>query len=325
MRDDNGNPRFGINPWPEERYGEFYSGDSYIVLETTKNEDSDKFNYDIYFWIGKDSTQDEYGVAAYKAAELDSLLDDVPIQHREVQYHESDAFLNCLSGGNIKYLDGGIDGGFRHVDVGDNLSLPTRLYRVKKDGRVTRCFHVPAKVSSLNEGDSFVLDTGKIIFTWFGKHCSPFEKSKAAEVAHNMEIHRNGHSSLIEDVGNENEEFWLSLGGREEIQENGNYHGMSHPATEQTKMFILSDVDSFIKIMECEVSMDNLVTDDVCMVDTGKTVYVWIGNESSLREQAQAMLYAERYLKELGRDSLTQIIRILEGQELRLSEFQSAF
>jgi hypothetical protein len=57
MRDDNGNPRFGINPWPEERYGEFYSGDSYIVLETTKNEDSDKFNYDIYFWIGKDSTQ----------------------------------------------------------------------------------------------------------------------------------------------------------------------------------------------------------------------------------------------------------------------------
>lgn len=57
MRDDNDNPRFGINPWPEDRYGEFYSGDSYIVLETTKNEDSDKFNYEIYFWIGKDSTQ----------------------------------------------------------------------------------------------------------------------------------------------------------------------------------------------------------------------------------------------------------------------------
>jgi gelsolin len=57
MRDDNGNPKFGINPWPEEQYGEFYSGDSYIVLETTKDENSDKLNFDIYFWIGEHSTQ----------------------------------------------------------------------------------------------------------------------------------------------------------------------------------------------------------------------------------------------------------------------------
>jgi hypothetical protein len=268
--------------------------------------------------------QDEYGVAAYKAAELDLLLDDVPIQHREVQFHESDAFLNCLSG-NIKYLNGGMDGGFRHVKEGDKESFPTRLYRVKKDGRVTRCFHVPAKASSLNQGDCFVLDAGNNIFTWFGEHCSPFEKSKAAEVAHNMEIHRNGHSSLIEDVGNENEEFWSCLGGREEIQEMADYKAISHPVKEQTKMCILSDIDSFIKIMECEVSMNNLVTGDVCMVDTGKTVFVWIGNESSFREQAQAMLYAERYLKGLGRVHLTQIVRVLEGQECRISGFQSAF
>ena len=77
--------------------------------------------------------------------------------------------------------------------------------------------------------------------------------------------------------------------------------------------------------MECEVSMNNLVTGDVCMVDTGKTVFVWIGNESSFREQAQAMLYAERYLKGLGRVHLTQIVRVLEGQECRISGFQSAF
>jgi hypothetical protein len=115
------------------------------------------------------------------------------------------------------------------------------------------------------------------------------------------------------------------LGGREEIKEDGDYFEMSHPAIAQTKMCILSDVDSYIKIMECEVSIDNLVTGDVCIVDTGKTVFVWIGNESSLREQAQAMLYAERYLKGLGRDSLTQIVRVLEGQEHRVSVFQSAF
>ena len=36
--------------------------------------------------------QDEYGTAAYKTVELDTFLDDKPIQHREVQGHESDLF-----------------------------------------------------------------------------------------------------------------------------------------------------------------------------------------------------------------------------------------
>lgn len=48
--------------------------------------------FDVHFWIGKYSTADEYGTAAYKTVELDTLLDDKPIQHREVQGHESELF-----------------------------------------------------------------------------------------------------------------------------------------------------------------------------------------------------------------------------------------
>ena len=40
--------------------------------------------------------QDEYGTAAYKTVELDTLLDDKAVQHREVMDHESAEFLKLF-------------------------------------------------------------------------------------------------------------------------------------------------------------------------------------------------------------------------------------
>lgn len=67
---------FKVKPWPKEKYGSFYEGDSYIVLHTYKeSSDSPKLAYDIFFWLGKKTSQDEMGTAAYKTVELDDLLD----------------------------------------------------------------------------------------------------------------------------------------------------------------------------------------------------------------------------------------------------------
>jgi hypothetical protein len=323
VRDENDNPKFGINAWPEENYGEFYEGDSYIVLRTEKDQTTGTFLYDIFFWIGSKSSQDEYGVAAYKAVELDDFLDDAPVQHREVQYCESDAFLKCF-GGNVRYLMGGLESGFRkvHDGVGD-ITMPARLYLVRKTGKFTRSTQVPLSCESLNNSDAFILDNCEVVYTWFGESSSPFEKNKAAEVAHNLVLSRNGQCTLVEDCG-ETDEFWNILGGKGIIKESGDVEDYASPKLQKAKMYCLSDADSFIKIEERTAVLENLDSGDVFLVDTGDVLYVWIGKGSTLREQSQVMLLAQKHIHALGRDAKTNVVRVLEGQENRVQGFTEA-
>ncbi|WAR30303.1 GELS1-like protein [Mya arenaria] len=75
-------------------------------IVTYKDQGSDILKYDVHFWIGKYSTQ---------TVELDTYLDDRPIQHREVQGHESKLFKSYFK--TIELLRGGADSGFRHVEA----------------------------------------------------------------------------------------------------------------------------------------------------------------------------------------------------------------
>merc|ERR1711991_1167281 len=44
--------KFQVVPWPKEQYGTFYTGDSYILLNTYKESSSNKLKYDVHFWLG---------------------------------------------------------------------------------------------------------------------------------------------------------------------------------------------------------------------------------------------------------------------------------
>lgn len=62
-----------VMEWPAKLHGRFYSGDSYIILNTYHKKGQGALVWDIHFWIGKLSTQDEYGTAACKRAREESI------------------------------------------------------------------------------------------------------------------------------------------------------------------------------------------------------------------------------------------------------------
>ena len=317
-RTANDTPDFGVKRWDKKQYGQFYSGDSYVVMNTYVEKESKKLQWDVHFWLGKDSSQDEIGVAAYKAVELDDLLDDGPVQHREVQGHESELFKSYFKKNGIQYLEGGHKSGFRHVEKD---KYEPRLFQVVRNGTKTACtFQVPCKASSLNDGDVFILDAQEGVYTYVGTKADPFEKSKGAALAHNIVSARMG--KVKDRKTNIDATFWKVLGGSaSEVKaaNPGDKPKFSAPVMDahSLKLFKVSDANGkmqFSKVKEGIVYKTDLDSNDVFIIDAKLEIFIWTGKQASWGEKSQSMKYAQDYLVSSGLGQHTPITRIQDGQ-----------
>ena len=232
---------------PDKEVGKFYDGDSYICLKTIQKPGSSSFSWDIYFWLGTDTSKDESGVAAYKTVELDELLGGGPVQHREVQGHESEQFLQCFK--TFEVRKGGIESGFVKVEK-ENICRLLHL----KGKRTIQVKQVQCSASSLNSGDVFILDKGDDIYQWNGADCSKKEKSKGLEVTLSIkDDERGGKAKLhIIDEGKEPDVFWEVLGGKKAIAPATSDEEGSK-STAPCKLFVVSDASG--KMLVNEVSL----------------------------------------------------------------------
>merc|ERR1711862_71687 len=163
------------------------------------------------------------------------------------------------------------------------------------------------------------------IYTWFGSSVSAFEKSKSATMAHNIRQNRLtfGSCECILDIDDDNDEFWELLGGKGKIKPAEDDAKVSDSFMK--KMYVVSDASGSTKVKEVPLKKSGLVSDDVCIVDVGDNVYIWVGKGSTVAERQQSMLISNRYLKSLGRSSETNITRVMEGQETRCRPFLKVF
>ncbi|KAH0972082.1 hypothetical protein GBA52_024238 [Prunus armeniaca] len=309
-------------PLPKSEHGKFYTGDSYIVLQTSQNRGG-AYLYDIHFWIGKDTSQDEAGTAAIKTVELDAVLGGRAVQHREIQGHESDKFLSYFKPCIIP-LEGGIASGFTKVEEEE---FETRLY-VCKGKRVVRMKQVPFARSSLNHDDVFILDTQNKVFQFNGANSNIQERAKALEVIQFLKekYHHGTCDVAIVDDGkldteSDSGEFWVLMGGFAPIGKKVTTEDDVVP--EATPPILYSITGGEVKAVEGELSKSLLENNKCYLLDCGSEVFVWVGRVTQVEDRKAVSQTAEEFLASQNRPKSTRITRVIQGYETH--SFKSNF
>ncbi|KAF2113082.1 gelsolin [Lophiotrema nucula] len=323
---------FEVAPWPKDRYGSFHEGDSYIILFSDMVGEGEKEHlvHDIFFWLGEHTSQDEAGAAAYKTVELDEFLHGAATQHREIQSAPSDSFSALFP--RLKILRGGVRSGFTHVETNEEGQHTDTLLRIFKNpsrsaGRDAILVHeVEPSWESLDEDDVFVLDKGDKIFVWQGRNCAPMEKLKAAQVVNDMTIAKHVDTEVLSQTESRSKVVVDYLGG--EHVELGTKFKCPRPIAgriedeRQKKLFKISDESGELSFDEVKsdsgIERSDFDGNDVFLLDSGKSIWVWEGRGASRAEKAAWIKIAQRYIRRLGSDAAsTSLAKVGQGNEGR--------
>eukprot|EP01127_Copromyxa_protea_P007652 TRINITY_DN1754_c0_g1_i4.p1 TRINITY_DN1754_c0_g1~~TRINITY_DN1754_c0_g1_i4.p1 ORF type:complete len:1145 (-),score=304.34 TRINITY_DN1754_c0_g1_i4:301-3735(-) len=298
-------------------HGKLCSGHAYIILDV-----SGSIPHHIFCWFGKECRSEAKAIAMAKLEDLDDALGGLTVQHRETQGSESGHFLSVFKGTGISY--------YGSEDVPQNLdAFQTTLLHLK-GRRTVRVTPVAVSYSSLNNGDSFILDTGKIIYSWNGSGASRAEKATAIQTTLRLKNSRGGSAVIIVlDEGHESPEFWKALGGKGPIKKAEEVEGddeFERQGEKNTKLYLVSDATGSLQVTHIgappfqQLSLNH---DDCHILDIETQIFVWIGRGCTLLEKKSSMENALKFLKDSGRPDTVPITRLLDGYETPI--FKSQF
>ncbi|KAK6927086.1 Villin headpiece [Dillenia turbinata] len=308
-------------PVPHPSHGKFYSGSSYLILNTIMLR-TGILQHDIHYWLGNAVTEVDATMASDKALELGMALGPYTVQYREVQGLETQKFLSYFKPCIIP-----IEGVFSSRAGERNSDAYQISLLTCKGDHIVHVKEVPFSRSSLNHNDVFILDTASKIFLFSGCNSSIQERAKALDVV--QYIKDNKHSgkcavATIEDgkfvsdpdVG----EFWNLFGGYAPMPKDLPYAVQTEPETSSGKITIKGQL--------CETGTDTLNkemldTDKCYMLDTDSEIFVWMGKNTSISERKTSISAAEEFLRSQGRSTGTKLISITEG--LETAAFRSFF
>ncbi|NWW43684.1 VILI protein, partial [Pedionomus torquatus] len=308
-------------PVPTKSYGNFYEGDCYVLLSTRKSGSS--FSYNIHYWLGKDSSQDEQGAAAIYTTQIDDHLGTVAVQYREVQGHESETFRAYFKQGLI-YKKGGVASGMKHVET--NTYNIQRLLHVKGKKNVV-AGEVEMSWKSFNRGDVFLLDLGQLIVQWNGPESNRNERLKAMTLAKDIRDRERGGRAKVGIVDGEDEAASPGLmqvlkhvlGEKRDIKAAIPDDKVDQKLNSFLKLYHLSNASGNLVIQEVAIrplTQDMLLHEDCYILDQGGAkIFVWKGKNANKEEKQQAMSRALGFIKAKNYPASTSVETENDGSE----------
>jgi len=323
----------------EAFHGQFYCGDSYVLHYAY----DDGKQHVVYFWQGRESSQDEKAASALLAKEIDDGLGGIATQVRVTQGKEPDHFCSLFQG-RMVVRTGGKASGFKNVDANDSYDEDgVCLYHVRgTSASNVRAVQIADDSSALNSGDCFILTleavgekcvedkngvvtkqppTDPRVLVWIGVGSSDAEQECAAAVASLLAPGVGVGSSKFETIkeGSEPPIFWVRIGGKKSYAK---FSPEQAPAGDP-RLFQLCDAAAGghgIKAEEVfNFTQDDLDDDDVMLLDVATEVFLWIGKNANENEKKESRVLAERYVAAMaendGRDLDTPITSIPSGNE----------
>uniref|UniRef100_A0A8C4HFT8 Gelsolin n=1 Tax=Dicentrarchus labrax TaxID=13489 RepID=A0A8C4HFT8_DICLA len=282
-------------------FGQFYGGDSYIILYQYRH--SDRQGHIIYIWQGAESSQDEVGASAILAVQLDEELGGGAVQVRVVQGKEPAHLMSLFGGQPMVVYKGGTS-----REGGQSEPADTRLFQIRANpAGDSRAVEVDPASSSLNSSDVFLLVSSSGSWMWRGRSSSKAEVQGTEHLAGLLQV---------------------TPTALEEGQEEGNGGGVDYCRTPRLKnkmeahpprLFACSNKTGNFLMDEVpgELTQDDLAPDDVMILDTWDQVFVWIGNEAHEDEKSEAASSAVRYIESdpADRDPRTPTTTVKQGFE----------
>uniref|UniRef100_A0A8C9Y879 Gelsolin n=1 Tax=Sander lucioperca TaxID=283035 RepID=A0A8C9Y879_SANLU len=283
-------------------FGQFFGGDSYIILYQYRH--NNRQGHIIYIWQGAESSQDEVGVSAILAFQLDEELGGGAVQVRVVQGKEPAHLMSLFGSQPMVVYKGGTS-----REGGQSEAADTRLFQVRANpAGDTRAVEVDPCSSSLNSGDVFLLVSSFGSWRWRGGRSSSAEAQGAEHLAALLQV-----TPPTLEEGGEEDAFLDVLGGKKDYCRSPRLKNKmdTHPprlfaCSNKTGNFLMEEVPG-------ELTQDDLAPDDVMILDTWDQVFVWIGNESQEEEKTEAAAYLAS--DPAHRDPRTPTVTVKQGFE----------
>ncbi|XP_009881760.1 PREDICTED: macrophage-capping protein [Charadrius vociferus] len=279
---------------PKVTWGVFFSGDAYLVLHNGPDERAH-----LHLWMGRDSSRDEQGACALLSTQLNTLLGERPVTHREVQGNESDVFMEYFPRG-VTYQEGGsLLAGCR---AKHNVSFWVSICPLGVHQLIGVSLFTGASVHPLSFGASpwasfslsncFILNLGETLFVWCGARCNVLERSRAQELAAAIRDGERGGKARLEIVVDSEEppEMLQVLGPKPTLQEGSPEEdivadqknagaAVLYKVSDATGRMDLSQVSAsspFSQSLLC--SDDCFVLDNGRVLDSSRTHSAWFFN-----------------------------------------------